>query len=434
MRAKLHPWIALLLLASLFLASCAPAATPTAVPPTQAPPTQVPPTAAPVATAAPAAVAPDYIEVGASIPLTGKYGSLGKQVQTGYKYAVDDVNAAGGVFVKAYNKKIPIRLTVYDDESDPTKAVSKMETLFSDQKVVAYLGGAASDMHAATSAIAEKNKVPYLGVSFALWKIHQQGYKYLFSPFVKSPDQGKDVYEYLNAIIPDGQRPLKVAIFQEKTDWGIELGGLWKANAPKYGYTVVDYEEYAPGTKDYSAMILKAQAAGAEALFAMPGPPDGIAIWKQMIELNWTPKFTLMIRAPEGITWADTFGKNADGPTIFPGWQNGEKFPGVDQINARFQKDFGRPADLLVGPSYACVQILAAAIEKAGSLDRDAIRDAVAATNMMTVEGNVSFRADGTGVVLDPLVQWIGGKQQLVWPADLKTTDLVYPAVPFDKR
>ena len=78
----------------------------------------------------------------------------------------------------------------------------------------------------------------------------------------------------------------------------------------------------------------------------MPGPPDGIAIWKQMIELNWTPKFTLMIRAPEGITWADTFGKNADGPTIFPGWQNGEKFPGVDSINARFQKDNGRPADL----------------------------------------------------------------------------------------
>jgi branched-chain amino acid transport system substrate-binding protein len=458
MRAKLSPLIAILLLASIFLASCAPTPAPTQPAPTQPPATQVPPTAVPptqppaatqaaAPTAAPTAVpptagatkvppppAPEFIDVGASIPLTGKYGSLGNQVKTGYAYAVADINAAGGVMVAAYGKKIPLRLTVYDDESDPTKAVSKMETLFSEQKVIAYLGGAASDMHAATSAIAEKNKVPYLGVSFALWKIHQQGYKYLFSPFVKSPNQGKDIYEYLNAMIPEGQRPLKVAIFQEKTDWGIELGGLWKDNAPKYGYTVVDYEVYAPGTKDYSAMILKAQAAGAETLLTMPGPPDGIAIWKQMVELNWTPKFTMMIRAPEGITWADTFGKNADGPTIFPGWHNGEKFPGVDKINERFQKDNGRPADLLVGPAYACVQILAAAIEKAGTLDRDAIRDAIAATNMTTVEGPVTFNADGTGNVLDPLVQWINGKQELVWPPEHKTADLVYPAVAFDKR
>ncbi len=466
MRAKSFSLIAVLLLVSMVLASCAP--TPTAAPATAVPPTAVPPTAAPAAveptaapapTSAPAAVeptaapaptsapaattaptavaappAPEFIDVGASIPLTGKYGSLGQQVKTGYAYAVADINADGGVYVKLYDKKIPLRLTVYDDESDPTKAVSKMETLFSDQKVTAYLGGAASDMHAATIPIAEKNKVPYLGVSFALWKIHQQGYKYLFSPFVKSPNQAKDVYQYLNDMIPEGQRPLKVAIFQEKTDWGIELGGLWKDNAPKYGYTVVDYETYAPGTKDYSAMIQKAQAAGAETLLTMPGPPDGIAMWKQMIELNWTPKFTMMIRAPEGITWADTFGKNADGPTIFPGWHNGEKYPGVDKINERFQKDFGRPADLLVGPAYACVQILADAITRAGTLDRDAIRDAIAATNMTTVEGPVTFNADGTGNVLDPLVQWIKGKQELVWPAEHKTADFVYPAVPFDKR
>ena len=418
MRAKSLPVIAALLLVSMLLASCAPTPAPTAVPPTQAPaaaeptkaaePTVAAPTNAPAPTAEPtrmaAPPAPEFIDVGASIPLTGKYGSLGNQVKTGYAYAVADINAAGGVYVKLYDKKIPLRLTVYDDESDPTKAVSKMETLFSEQKVTAYLGGAASDMHAATIPIAEKNKVPYLGVSFALWKIHQQGYKYLFSPFVKSPNQGKDIYQYLNDMIPEGQRPLKVAIFQEKTDWGIELGGLWKDNAPTYGYTVVDYEVYAPGTKDYSSMIQKAKAAGAETLLTMPGPPDGIAMWKQMIELNWTPKFTMMIRAPEGVTWADTFKQNADGPTIFPGWHHGEKFPGVDTINERFQKDFGRPADLLVGPAYACVQILADAIQRAGTLDRDAIRDAIAATNMTTVEGPVTFNADGSGNVLVQIV------------------------------
>jgi branched-chain amino acid transport system substrate-binding protein len=278
---------------------------------------------------------------------------------------VKDINDAGGVYVKEYDKKIPLRLTIYDDESDPTKAVSKLETLYAEQKVVAYLGGAASDMHVATTAIAEKNKVPYLGIAFALNAIHQKGYKYLFSPFPKSVQQGPDTFTILNALIPEGQRPLKVAIFQEKTDWGVEQGTLWKAEAAKNGYTVVVAEEYVFGNTDFVAMINKAKAAGAETLLALPNQPSGEALFKQMVELGWTPKFSLIIRAPENVTWGKNLGKNGDYVTIFPGWHNAMKFPGVDKLNAAYQAEFKRPADLLTGPSYACVQILAAAIEKA---------------------------------------------------------------------
>ena len=77
--------------------------------------------------------APEFIEIGASIPLTGKFGSLGSQVKVGYDYAIADINAAGGVFVAEYGTKIPLRLTAYDDESDPTKAVSNLEKVFSEQ-------------------------------------------------------------------------------------------------------------------------------------------------------------------------------------------------------------------------------------------------------------------------------------------------------------
>jgi len=355
-------------------------------------------------------------------------------VKPGYEIAVADINAQGGVYVAEYGKKIPIRLTIYDDESDPTKAVSKLESLYAEQKVVVYLGGAGSDMHAAAAAVAEKNKVPYLGIAFALYSIHQQGYRYLFSPFPKSPAQARDVFEILNASIPEGERPTKVAIFQETTDWGIELGNLWKENAPKYGYQVVVYETYTPRTEDMSAMILKAKEAGAETLLTVPAPPDGITMVKQMVELGWTPKFALMIRAPENVTWAETLGKNGDYFTIFPGWHHAENFPGVAELNAKYQAQFGRPADLLTGPAYACVQIAAAAIEKAGTLDREAIRDAIAATNMTTVIGPVTFNTDGTGNVLNPLIQWQNGKQELVWPPEHASAKLVYPAPPFDKR
>jgi branched-chain amino acid transport system substrate-binding protein len=425
MKVKLASLIVVMLLMSIFVTSCAPAATPE---PTKAPATQAPvkPTEA-APTEPPKPPAPEYIEIGASIPLTGKFGSLGSQVKVGYQYAIDDINAAGGVYVEEYGVKVPLRLTAYDDESDPTKAVSNLEKVFSEQNVVAYLGGAASGMHAATTAIAEKNKVPYLGVSFAWWNIHQRGYKYLFSPFPKSPDQARDVFKALNELVPADQKPTKIAIFQEKTDWGNELGGLFKADAKPAGFEVVYYAEYAPGTTDFSTLILDAQTAGADMLLGMPSTPDGIAIVKQMAELGWKPKFVMLVRAPDAATWGEATAAAGDDVAMFAGWHYGENFAGVKELNAKHQAEFGRPSDILVGPAYACVQILAAAIEKAGTLDRDAIRDALAETKMDTVIGPVSFNADGTGNVLNPLVQWQGGKMQLVWPLDQKTADFVYP-------
>src|SRR5215510_16044457 len=125
------------------------------------------------------------IKVGAVVPLTGRYAALGAQVRAGYEIGVEHTNAAGGVDVNG--KKIPIELTILDDESDPTKTVQRLETLNSSNQVAAYLGGFGSDLHAAAAGIAEKNKIPYLGVAFALQKVHNQGFKYLFSPFPKSP-------------------------------------------------------------------------------------------------------------------------------------------------------------------------------------------------------------------------------------------------------
>jgi branched-chain amino acid transport system substrate-binding protein len=80
------------------------------------------------------------------------------------------------------------------------------------------------------------------------------------------------------------------------------------------------------------------------------------------------------------------------------------------------------------------VQIIAGAIEKAGTLDREAVRNAISAIDVNTVIGPVTFNEDGTGNVLNPLIQWQGGKMELVWPAEHATAQLVYPAPAFDQR
>jgi branched-chain amino acid transport system substrate-binding protein len=378
----------------------------------------------------PAPAEAQSVKLGAVVPLTGRYGPGGAQVRAGYEIAVEHINAGGGVTVG--NRRLPLELVLLDDESDATKTVARLETLAA-QQVVAYLGGFGSDLHAAAASVAEKNRIPYLGIAFALNKIHQQGFKYLFSPFWKSPDIGRHTQGLL-ALIPAPDRPKTVAIFQEKTDWGAEMAAAWTEAGKAAGYRVVVHGEYAPGAKDFSDLILKAKAANADAVLGVPTPPDGMTIVRQMKELGYTPKLTVLIRAPDSAPWTKNLGRDGDYTVLAAGWHHAMQAPGVKELNDTHEKKLGRPADPIVGPAYACVQIAAAAVSRAGALEPAKLRDAVAATDMTTVIGPVKFRPDGTGIVQAAFAQWINGKQELIWPKEFATAPIAYPAPPFAGR
>jgi branched-chain amino acid transport system substrate-binding protein len=412
-----------LLVMMLMLGACAPAATPTAAPeqPATAAPTEAP-------TEAPAMDLPDTIKVGVVVPLTGRYAAGGDQVRNGYVLAVEDINAAGGVEIGG--QKVPLELVVLDDESDPTKTVQHMETLYS-EGVVAYLGGFGSDLHAAAASIAEKNKIPYLGVAFALYSIHQQGYQYLFSPFPKSPALATAYFDVFDSLDP---KPTNVAIFQETTDWGAELGGLWREEAEARGYTVVVDETYAPGTTDFSDLILKAKDGGAQVVLALPNPPDALTIVKQMKELDFNPGLIAIVRGADAVTWPQNMGVDGDFVLLSAGGNPEADFPGALDMVKRHQEQFGKGAAGVTAPAYSVIQILADSITRANSLDPQAIRDAIAATDLMTVAGPVTFNADGTGNVITVVSQYQEGLQRLIWPPNVATVPIVYPAPAWGNR
>jgi branched-chain amino acid transport system substrate-binding protein len=308
-----------------------------------------------------------------------------------------------------------------------------MESLYTSHDVVAYLGGFSSPMHAAQAPVAEKNKVPLFMVATYLYSIHQKGYKYNFSPFPKSPDCAKGVFDILDTI-PAAQKPKKVAIFMEKAPVGMELGDMWKAESVKRGYGEPLYKDQPREMKDFSPLIMPAKAEGAEILLTGPTTPEGITMTKQLKELDYNPKFYFAYRAPDPMAWGNALGKDGDYVVLGPGWCHGLKIPGVKELNESHMKKFNRPADVITGPAYACVQALANAIEKAGTLDREKIRDAIAATDMMTVIGPLKFRPDGTGVVVYFGVQWQKGKQEVVFPKEYATAPLVYPMPKWSER
>lgn len=377
--------------------------------------------------------APDTIRIGAPIPITGAYASIGAEILNGYSIAVDDINEAGGVYVEEYDKNIPLELVYQDDESDPVKTVSKMEALYTTHNIHFYLGSGGSELHAAAVAIAEKYKVPYLGVAFTLWDIHQQGYQYLFSPIPKTPDMIETPFEML-ASLPEEDRPTKMAIFSLKTDWGIEQTTFLYEMADEYGYDVVVDMEYTPGTKDFAPIILAAKAAEADSLWSNPIPPDGIAMMKQVKELDWSPKFYYVMRASGPVAWADALGDVGEYVTLSGISHPSLPFPGMAEFAAEHEARYGEPPGLQSANAYACVQILATAIEEAGTLDTETVRDTIAGIDTMTVVGQVQFRADGTPIMPDIVVQWQEGKQEIVWPEEYRTAPFAYPAPAWSER
>jgi branched-chain amino acid transport system substrate-binding protein len=218
-----------------------------------------------------------------------------------------------------------------------------------------------------------------------------------------------------------------VGIFQEATDWGEELAAGWIEQAPAHGYEVVFHEKYTPGTTDFSDLIFKAQEAGVQTLLSLPTPPDGFALFKQMGELGWKPEFSLVVRAADVPTWND-LGEVGDGVVLSAGWHPALGFEGIEPVNQRHIEEEGRPADPVVGGSYSLVQILADAIERAGTLDPEAVRDAIAATDLDTLVGPITFREDGTSPITNPLMQRQGGGVELIWPAESATAEILYPA------
>lgn len=392
---------AAILAAGSLLAACQQAApTPSSAPPPAGQGAPAPTTAPAQAGAAPS------LRIGAVMGVTGRYASLVEQVKNGYELAFADLNKSS---------KLQLELKWLDDESDATKTVQRIESLYSSDNVLAFLGGAGSDLHAAAAAVADKNKTPYIGVAFALLTVHQKGLKYLFSPFPKSPALSKNIYDILDT---QSSRPTKIAIFTEKTDWGAELNGLWKQDGPPRGYEIVTNEEYAPGSTDYSALILKAKSANADVLLSMPTPPDGMAMLKQMKELDFGPKVLQFIRASDSLIWAQNLGKDGDLALNAPGWSPDLKFPGVAELKTAHQAKYNKSAEALTGSAYGAVQVLYDAVNRVGKADRDGLREALAATDMMTVAGPVKFNADGTAQITTVFNQWVNSKQVLIWPKD----------------
>jgi len=381
-----------------------------------------------------AAEAPATIKLGAVIALTGAMASGGKDVRAGYEIAIKHINDAGGVFVKEYNKKLPLELIILDDESDAVKTTTRLDKLYSVDNVVAYLGGFSSDLNVVGMSTAEKNKVPWIGVTVAAEAPFRKGFKYIFVPFSLAGDQVITFFDLLDSI-PKEQRPVKLGHMELQVDWGKECGEYIRDMAKKRGYAIVAEQKYAPPTKDFSSLIMDLKSAGADVIFSVPTPPQSIMIPKQMKELNYAPKVTLFIRGPDLSTYWDAMGKDANYIVSDGNWDETMKYPGNERVVRDYRAKYPQVASIgiPVGCAYGALQILAKAIETAGTLDREKLRNTIGKVEMMTVRGPIKFKENGSAIIKYGFRQWQDGKNIQIWPKEVAVGELRL-APPWDKR
>jgi branched-chain amino acid transport system substrate-binding protein len=363
--------------------------------------------------------APKTIKIGAVVSLTGAYAAGGRDLKAGYELSVKHINADGGVYVKEFDKKLPIELILLDDESDTTKTVSRMEKLSTVDKILTYLGGFGSGMNVAQLATAEKNKVPWVGVTLAVDAPLKQGYKYTFRAWDNGTMDTESMIGVVESI-PKDKRPTKLAYWELKDDWGIETGAAVRALCPKHGIEVVSYEKYSPSTTDFSSLILAARRAGAEIVYTTYIPPQSLTVPKQMKELGWRPKLHFSQRGPDLGGYWDALREDANYILSCGTWDEAYKYPGNKRMVADYYAEHAgaKFIGLPVGAGYFAVQIVADAVKRAGAFDRDKIREALTATDLITIRGPIKFDKENKAILKEGWRQWQNGKQVLVYPLE----------------
>jgi branched-chain amino acid transport system substrate-binding protein len=382
-----------------------------------------------------AAEPPKTVKIGCSTALTGIFGAGGKWVKQGYEIGIKHINDAGGVYLEEFKKKVVLEIVFVDNESDPAKSASRMEKLYSVDKVDVFLGSFAGALIIPQLATAEKYKTPILVTTMTSTAEFQKGYKYVFTPFQSEQDQAIAFLDVIESL-PREQRPTKVAYFGIQDEWGTSTGRYLKEFAAKRNIEIKLLEMYAMTATDFSSHIINAKNAGADALFTTPSPPQGVRFVKQMKELDWSPKLSFILRAADDSSWPKNLGKDADYVCHSGGWDYHLKVPGIQKFNDDYKASYGSFPEIPAGVAYACMQILGDALQRAGTLQKDKVRDAIAAADMMTVMGPMKFKPNGRGdgKYLQVVSQWQNGSDELVWPKDQASRPLAYPMPPWDKR
>jgi branched-chain amino acid transport system substrate-binding protein len=378
---------------------------------------------------------PDRIEFGATLPLTGAESRAGGFYKEGYDLAFELANKDRGVTIRG--KKVPVDLKLLDDTTTQATAVSLADRLINQDKVNLMLGTYSTDLVQAQSTVAEQNQIPYVNGGGAATEIYSRKYRWLFgllAPITKLADaemQWIDAQQKMGKL----PKPAKIALAWENTSHGKDFrkGVTDFADKSKGNYSIVLDESFELNSKDFSALLGKVKAAGADFFLVDAHLPDYITMQRQYVTAGLCHKVVSYgARGPEKQA-LDALGQDNVNYILSAVWWNaqlGSKGLNKQFVDA-FKAKYNRDPEWYQALSYETARATFTAIQKANSVDRDAVRRALVGLKMESIlpGGQLNFPAQTGQQAQNAFVvqQNQGGKSPIIFPKDVANADGIAP-------
>ncbi|MBW1973969.1 MAG: amino acid ABC transporter substrate-binding protein [Deltaproteobacteria bacterium] len=390
----------------------------------------------------PAAASSDYLTIGFTMSQTGKFNSESKEQYQGLKLWASQVNSQGGIFVKALNKKLKVRLKYYDDESSKDRVQQLYVRLINQDKADFLISPYSSGLTASAAIIAEQYGRIMMATGAASDSIFNKGYTHVFQIYTPASRYLTGALDILAHFDPKAK---KVAVVYENSKFAKSVCTSAKKYAEQNGFQVVLFEAYDSGTTDFTSFINKIKATQPDAIIGGGHFADGETFSKQLFEQKINVKLVSLLVAPAVPEFSE-LGKAALYVTGPSQWEPLAKFsketaksewygPDLGEFVEAYKEAYGYEPGYHAAGGYVSALVLQKAIEMAGSIKTEDVRKALETLDITTFYGRIKFdtgdyygRQMGHSMVY---LQWQkkGGKmeKEVVWPLEAKSADLVYP-------
>jgi branched-chain amino acid transport system substrate-binding protein len=330
------------------------------------------------------AACPTEISFGLTTALTGTLALLGTQARNGVEFAVDEINAAGGIAGKK------IVLATEDTGASSTDALNAMNRIIEGKPLVIFGSMISPHVFAQTEGVT-KSETPFL-VGATNAKITAQGSKWLFRTHVHDGQLADLIPQYLVKSLSK----TKPGIMAVADDYGLGASKGIQAALAKLNVLPAAVTSYAPSDKDMSAQLLEIKDKGADSLILFGRPADVALVMKQIGDLGIKLRVIGNASVVAQTTLNNLSADQADGGYAIGGMiPQTSTDPKISDWAKRVLDKYKVPADNFTVSYYDTVYMIKSIIEKVGC-EKTAIRDALAATKDW--KGLlISYQADNAG-------------------------------------
>ncbi|MDL2237716.1 ABC transporter substrate-binding protein [Christensenellaceae bacterium OttesenSCG-928-K19] len=341
----------------------------------------------------------ESIKIGWVLPLTGPVAEHTVTIDFVMEKALDIINnEKGGIYIEEYGKKVPIEIIKVDSESDATVASEAAEKLVLSNKVDLLCSSWTPMDTVPVSAVAERNNIP------ALMENSPSGPWLESGPYTWSFGNLFEI-EYLVDDIISGWETIEtnkiVGFVYDNSVDGVSFSALMQEKAEAAGYTVIDPGRFPVGTNDYTSMISEFKSKDCDIITGDMAAPDFAVMWRQFHQQGLVPKVMSLTKAGTMKAGMEAVGDNLAAGVNSAGFYHRE-FPYTNSLTGQTSTEMvdewqsvepnGDPTTL--GYDWQMFEVIYDVFTRAGSIDRETVRDAIAATNLETSFGTVEYADD----------------------------------------